>query len=277
MNRERLHFSREELEIMPSQKLDDILCAELESDEADRTMILTVIEILEMREKDEPASEHPKAKEAKALYQAWHDGARFAQENRPTRKYRVANAAVIVAIVLVIFMAVPKALGAENIFELIVKWTENFFAFDEPGVEVTEPQEEYVFQTDNPGLRQLYDTVADLGVIEPVVPQWLPEGYEINTLEVHEGWEGIKVHARFVRGLQEMSITIRILLDNPSFSYFKDRTDVEVYECGGVRHYIIENERTLQVVWHIENIECLFRTTDNCDLYQILGAIYKEE
>ena len=40
-------------------------------------------------------------------------------------------------------------------------------------------QPEYVFETDHPGLQQIYDAVVEMGVTEPVVPMWVPEGYDL--------------------------------------------------------------------------------------------------
>ena len=50
-----------------------------------------------------------------------------------------------------------------------------FFSPDEP----TQAIEEYEFRTEHPGLQEVYDAVAGLGVTEPVVPMWIPEGYTL--------------------------------------------------------------------------------------------------
>ena len=276
--KEKEQYRREELEKLSSQQLDDVLCAELGKECPDRNVVLGILEILESREKDMPLPEYPVASEARIRYEAWNDGFNKGREASRKSMRKLAGVAIAAVLVLVFGVITPQALGAENIFTLIGRWTAAFFAFDEPETmpERAVFQPPYVFRTDNPGLQQLYDTVTELGITQRVVPQWLPEGYELKDLEVDRTQKRVKVHAGFTNGSQEIIISIRGLLNNFSPSYFKDETDVEIHECGGVLHYIMGNEEITNVAWHIDDIECQIHIGKE-DIYQIIKSVYNEE
>ena len=279
MNRQKEQYRREDLEKLTSPQLDAILCAELEKKCADRNLILGILEILDEREKNAPLPKSLKVTEEKIRCEAWNEGFNKGKEagRKPMRK--LASVAIAAMLILVFGVITPQALGAENIFTLIGRWTADFFAFDEPETmpEGKMLQEPYAFRTDNPGLQQLYDTVTELGITQRVVPQWLPVGYELEDIKVEPLQDCIKVCACFANGSQEIIITIRELFHTPQFNYFKDETDVEIHECGGVLHYIMGNESVTQAVWCTKNVECLFYMTDRFDLCHILNSIYVEE
>ena len=92
---------------------------------------------------------------------------------------RFAMAAAVLCLVLLVF---PIASGTPFIQKLVAKWNEDFFWIETPGTPVELP-EDYAFQTDNPGLQQLYDAVTELGITAPVVPMWLPEGFDLVLLK----------------------------------------------------------------------------------------------
>ena len=277
--KEKEQYRREELEKLSSQQLDDVLCAELGQECPDRNVVLGILKILESREKDMPLPEYPVASEARIRYEAWNEGFNKGRESTRKPMRKLAGVAIAAVLILVFGVITPQALGAENIFTLIGRWTAAFFAFDEPETmpERAVSQPPYVFRTDNPGLQQLYDTVTELGITQRVVPQWLPEGYELEQIKVERPHDCVKIYACFVDGTQEISIAIRILKAAFDASYFKDETDVEIYECGGVLHYLMGNESISKVVWNSANTECVIRAKDNGVLNQIIESVYNEE
>ena len=277
MNRQKEQYRREDLEKLTSPQLDAILCAELEKKCADRNLILGILEILDEREKDAPLPKSLKVTEEKIRCEAWNEGFNKGKEasRKPMRK--LASVAIAAMLILVFGVITPQALGAENIFTLIGRWTADFFAFDEPETmpEGEMLQEPYAFRTDNPGLQRLHDTVTELGITQRVVPQWLPVGYELEYIQVEQLPDSVKVHACFINGSQEIIITIRDLLEIPKFSYFKDETAVEMHECGGVLHYIMRNENVTNAVWCIDGVECQLRVGKE-DIYQIIKSVHNE-
>lgn len=278
MNRQKELYRPEDLEKMDSLQLDDVLRAELEKECSNTDTVLGIIEILEGREKDMPFPEHPKVTEAKNCYDAWDEGARFAQANQPKWILRFAKVAAIITIVLTTSLAIPQALCAENLFDLIGKWTTAFFSFGEPERTAKEDivAAQYVFSTDNPGLQQVYDVTARLGITQHIVPQWLPDGYALTKIHVTTSQKRVKITSCFANGSQEIIICIREILDPTKLSYFKNDADVELYEYGGVQHYIVKNENAKNIIWYTDNVECQLNVGDK-DVYAIIKSVYNGE
>ena len=151
------------------------------------------------------------------------------------------------------------------------------FEFFTPEQDASNPPVEIVFETDNPGLQQLYDKVTELGATEPVVPMWLPEDFVLSELQELPIAGGTKVHGEFVNGSKSVLITYRISTDiSPKVE--KEETGVEVFEAGEVSHFIVDNDGNLSVTWTVDGVECVMNTSlPKEDIYSIIISIYRGE
>lgn len=257
--RDRYKHSRcRELENMPTYQLDEMLQRELEKELPDEKTVLTVLDVLQERENEYPENNQAKTKIANK------------------KRNFIWRAVAIAAMLCVVLMAVPRTVGAESIFQALIRWTESVFGFVSPGREDPTSPEEYVFETDNEGLRKLYDTVVAEGIQDPVVPMWLPEGYELVELKVVSIPNGRKIHAKFVNGEDGILISFRVLSDNKiEYQYEKKDQDVQKYEYYRVKHYIARNNDAVSVLWKRKTIECTINTTLEVDtIYTIIHSIY---
>lgn len=268
----------EDLALLTSQHLDELLRTELEKDDKDSEKILQILRILEEREAIDPANNV----EVASLWKAYQENLQkdalllnTARKDRKTRRW-IGRVAAVAAIVCILIAAAPKAMGAENIFEVLGRWTKTIFEFFDPS-NATEPPEEYVFKTDHPGLQQIYDAVAEQGVTIPVVPTWVPEGFVLDEVKFMPIRGGKKVCAALSSDEGYITIAIEIYNEKRTNQYTKDDAGVEQYELAGVKHYLMPNEGSWQVVWVVDNIESVIRT--NCEeeiVYSILTSIYTE-
>lgn len=280
MKIENKDFRREDLEALSSQQLDDLLQAEIKKDSKDKKVILQILSILENREAGDPANDVD-------VSEAWEEfeescanardevkllDAAARKGRKPRRWVSTVVAAAAVAMVLVVFA--PKAMGAENIFTLIGRWTQSVFQFFDPSC-ATEPEEEYIFKTDDPNLQKIYDAVAAQGVTKPVVPTWIPEGYEMTEFKVMPWPEGTKVYACLMNGDDCITIVIEIYSENRFKTYEKDGPDAKKWDLAGITHYIMTDEETCIAVWSVENLECMI-SADHPEnvLHKILRSIY---
>lgn len=280
MKIENKGFRREDLEALSSQRLDDLLQAEMKKDSKNTKAILQILSILEKREAGDPANDVD-VSDAWAEFEESCANARdevklldmSARKGRKPRRWvsTVAAASVVVA-VLVLFT--PRAEGAENLFTRIGRWTQSVFEFfDSFGS--ADPGEEYVFRTDDPNLQQIYDAVAAQGVTKPVVPTWIPEGYEMTEFKVTTWPDGTKVYAGLVKDDSFITVTIEIYNEERSNKYTKDEPNANVYEYKGIKHYIVPNEEKLLAAWTVDNVECsVFMDCQEEVLYKILRSIY---
>ena len=246
-----------DLEKMSTEQLDELLQKELEKEHPDEKIVLTVLSVLQEREKEYPENAKPKTE--------------------PTTKKRsfIWRAAVIAAVLCLVLMAVPRTVGAESIFQTLIRWTESVFGFVSPGHKNATSPAEYVFETDNQGLRKLYDTVVAEGVEDPVVPMWLPEGYELTELNVEQIPDGTKIHTRFTNGKYGIIISYRVFPIEDDATYEKKEQNVQEYECERVKHYIAQNGDFVSVLWIRRGVECTINTTLEMDtVYTIINSIY---
>ena len=193
---------------------------------------------------------------------------------KPSRKSRkrFVSLAAAAAIVLILLMTVPQTVGAENIFEILGRWTRDLFSFSNE----TNNQDngDYVFQTDNEGLQQIYDAVVEQGITDPVVPTWIPEGYDLKQFRVLSPNENAKVYAYFAKEENYIQFAVEICGADSSNKYPKDEDNTIVYDSWGVYYYIVTNEDTWKAIWNNEIAECsLVTNVDEDTLYQMLNSI----
>ena len=170
--------------------------------------------------------------------------------------------------IVLLLTAVPHALGVEGVFTRIGNWTKEIFSFGKL------PEREFVYQTDHPGLQELYDTVTALGVERNVVPTWIPEGYQLEQLATSSKFENTTVIASFKYSKNQIVFNVILCDVIKNTEYHKNAEDVEVYEENGIKHYLMENNETWTVVWGIDNVECSMSAPNKEDLFKMISSMY---
>lgn len=263
-------FDQDILEAMPSEKLVTILEYELQQTDIRDEQVRQIMAVLEQR--DRPASEDCAPKAAQTWKVQNLRSPKDSGKCGPGHWLRVASIAITVFFVL--GFAVPEVLGAENIFELIGRWTKDIFVFIQP--EDTTVLEAFTFHTEDPGLRQLYDTVKALGGPEEVVPTWMPEGYELVEIDSLSLAEGSKVAATWDNGVDQIVCSICVYKDRNIIKLHKDCAQVEEYEMFGVLYYITGNLRNQTATWAAENAVCTITASERSVLLDMIQSIYEE-
>lgn len=256
---------------LPTEELDKILQAELEKEHPDEEVVLPILNELEEREKDYPVEKNPEV--LKVLDQ-------FSKHETTSKqsKFRqgwLAGIAALAAVVCIVVMAVPRTVGAESLFDILFRWTESVFEFFTPTQDADNPPVDIAFETDNPGLQQLYDKVTELGVKDPVVPMWLPEGFVLSELNELPLTGGYKIHGRFEKNSQIITVLFRISMEVTT-KFEKEDSGVEVYDYADVGHFVLENEDNLSVTWAVDGVECsVVANIQKDDIYKIIKSIYR--
>lgn len=265
---------REMIEQMTTEQLDLMLRSELEKRPIDETAVQLLMSVLEERDQDTPVEINGKIEAAWEKYQAY-----IPAKERPRsflHSWPMRAVAAVAVIILLIF-TMPQNAEADGFWERIARWTDSIFEFFAPGDKRTiEP--EYSFTTDNPGLQQVYDTVTDLGVTDPVVPMWLPDGYELIECKVNESDSKTFVCACFSSGENTVVLDIAIHTAQSPRQYSKDETDIKSQEISGVLHNIMHNNEWWTAIWVKDKVECAIAM--DCQeetLYKILESIYVME
>lgn len=258
---------------LPTEELDKVLQAELEKEQPDEEVVLPILHTLEEREKDV------------LVYENLHTRAlleKISKRKTPTSrtpKKHLLTAGIAAAVVMIFasIIAIPRMEGAAKAFEEFYRWTESIFEFADPEQNKTDPSVETIFSTDNPGLQRLHDEVTQLGVEELVVPMWLPDGFDLSSMELSSIAGGGKIYATFENGNNVILLTYRIFGEAHA-KVEKEQAGVELFEAGGICHFIVQNIDNLTVTWIVDGAECLLYTNlSKEDLYNIIRSIYRSE
>lgn len=256
---------------MPTEQLDEQLQQELQKENPEEEVVLGIMRVIQEREAD--CSEEI-TDEVCDAWEKYSEMADSPKKNSRKRMWFVSVAAA--AIICIVIMAVPQTVGAESILDVFFRWTESVFEFFTPGQDDTNPPVAYEFQTDHPGLQQVYDKVTELGVTEPVVPMWVPEGYTLAELKSTQMLNGNRIYATFQLKDNSIMLAYQISVGAMPMRYQKEESVVEAYEYANVCHFIMANDKNTLVTWRTDNAECSISIAlQKDDVYKIIKSIYK--
>ena len=265
---------RRELEHLPTEQIENMLQQELEKGVPNDDIVLQLLHLLETRKPQK--SLHMGEKE-KTAWQTFQKRIKSRIKKFVNVRRWIAVAASLVLVFSVIFALLPQKANAETFFEMLARWTADFFQLFNSEADNNRSME-YVFETDNPGLKQVYDAVVEIGVTVPVVPMWLPEGSELVELTVVETPMQKRVYARFAVGERDITINVGIVDTVKASDYYRENQEPHEYEKTGITHHIMRNKDVWTVVWTQDKIECSLAIDCQEDtLYQILDSIYVME
>jgi len=265
------------LERLPTEQLDQMLHAELEKEEPEKAAVQLILSVLEQRE-DALPEEPPTPQEVAAWEQYQRKMEDLVPRAKPKRPFLwniLGTAAVLSIVMLMLFTLLPTETRANLQLQMKAMWGEDTLEIvgpDGPDSEFVE----YQFRTDNPGLQQVYDEVVKMGVDLPVVPMWLPEGYELLESKKRNSSKLEGVFSVFSRIEDQIVFSVDAYRGEVSHEYQKNDLEYTPYEYCGITHDIARNNNRWVVVWiRNDNIECSF--TIECPedtLHKIIRSIY---
>lgn len=262
---------------LPTEQLYEMLRTELEKDQPEKAAIQMLMDTLQQREQEQPTPLTPKEIAAAERYRQRQEQLEVSRKRLPTW-VRLASAACLVVAVLAFGAFVPINANADSLFQMVFRWSDNFFEVSTSEV----PEEkfvEYHFETDNPGLQQVYDAVVELGVDFPAVPMWLPDEYSFIECKRSVSSKFSGVSSKFTDNTSTIVIKIDVFGEEVSHEYYITNPNYEPHEYFGTTHYITRNYDQWVVIWsQEENIEC-FLTIDCSEetLHRIIQSIYVRE
>lgn len=266
--------SWELLKELPTHELDMLLQEELHKETVDAELVRLILNVLEEREQDYPVEVNAEIKAvADRFEQSLHD-----QQSNPSSKRTswVLKVASILLVVGVLLFTIPQAANAETFWEMLTRWTDSIFEFFTPG-DSDDKQPGYAFTTDNPGLQEIYCAVTELGVVDPIVPMWVPDGYNLEELIFFEEPSELTIVSNMKYDERDLILTVCVQNNGSPLNHMKDTQNVEVFERAGIKHYIFSNNEQVSATWSIRNIECSVVVDCQEDIYRILNSIYTTE
>lgn len=260
------------LKEMSSEQLSRLIQEETAKECPNDELVLMALGILENREKEKPVVLGPKGKTAWKKYQL-----KVRARDRKTALIwkPLMQVASVVLVITLLFALLPTKANAETWWERLARWTEDFFSFFNPNESVVQ-DDEYVFQTDNEGLQQIYDILVDWGISDPIVPMWIPTDYLFGDIKVINNPDQRIILASFGNGESELIFQISLKDIDIPYRYCKEDGPIFTYEKYGTTYNIFNNNDNKTVVWAKDKLECAFSV--DCQeeiLYEIIESIYR--
>lgn len=269
-------YTPEALTGLTRGELRRMLAAELHKDTTcmDDNLVRMLLRALEARGPD-PAFTDDSAVEA-ACEKFRADTQKAQRLRKRWYQSRMLKAASAVLVLGILFFALPGAAQADNIQEVLCWWSDSVFQLFTPGKHPT--VQEYVYETDHPGLQQIYDTVAELGITEPVVPRYISKEFELIELKTYQMTGHTSIYANLASDERNVSITITICGTQNSLTHEKSMSDVSIWDLAGREHYILNNNNELIVTWIAAGLECtVIADCSQEEVYRIIKSIYTLE
>jgi len=285
---------------LSTQKLLELLAAAPAPAETpeDKAYIDAIVEVVLEREERHPTGLLPDPEQAWEEFQQYYntpegeDLSLYPAENpgtapsepapsqteyRPQRrpKRHFFRRVVIVAAVGVC-IALPPALGFENVFQLIGAWTDDIFLLN--NVSSLEGNE---IEADKKSV-DIEEILGELNYSENIFPTWIPEGFELEKVITNEfvlsGKTELRIHYKNGQTRELITFTYNVynsIASGTMTAFEKDANALEEYFVGDVTHYIFENLGKYIAVWNQNNIECAISgDVSLTELKEMLNSIY---
>ena len=285
---------------LSTQKLLELLAAAPAPAETpeDKAYIDAIVEVVLEREERHPTGLLPDPEQAWEEFQQYYntpegeDLSLYPAENpgtapsepapsqteyRPQRrpKRHFFRRVVIVAAV-VVCIALPPALGFENVFQLIGAWTDDIFLLN--NVSSLEGNE---IEADKKSV-DIEEILGELNYSENIFPTWIPEGFELEKVITNEfvlsGKTELRIHYKNGQTRELITFTYNVynsIASGTMTAFEKDANALEEYFVGDVTHYLFENLGKYIAVWNQNNIECAISgDVSLTELKEMLNSIY---
>ena len=269
------------LDKLSTEELQEILRQDslLDDDSSDIDTILYIPDLLDKRSDSSNNSKdveaawksfkenyYPYISDSEPLYSfdSPEDKVVKAKPRRPRRVMKTLSVAAVLAVVIISGSVTASAFGY-SLWGAVAEWTRDTFGFTQSS------QNNGIYPFEN-----LRDALAAYDIDEPIVPQWIPDGYGEDTVQAAETPDSKIIVAVSKYGSKEIKFEVKIF-DDPSnrhwlYEMFED--DVEKYSSNGIDFYIMKNDDFTRVSWAVGNNECsILCSLKPKEIYRIIDSI----
>lgn len=270
-----IHTS-ESLSSLSREELRQQLAAQLQKDTSEINVALVAL----LRKELESRDPDPAFSDDTAVEVACEKFRRNTETAQKTKKHRYRNrwivAASVVLVMSLLFFTLPATAQARDIQGVLTWWSDSVFQLFVPGK--TPNLHAQVHEFDHPGLQQLHNVVTEWGVTDPIVPSWIPDGFELVELEKSQMQENSSLYARFVYEEQVILFLITFCANETKFQHEKDTEPINSWNFSGTEHYVLSNINEHVVTWVTNDVECVITTDcEEEDVYRMIKSIYTSE
>lgn len=187
-----------------------------------------------------------------------------AKPRRLSRTMKTLSVAAVLAVVIISGSVTASAFGY-NLWGAVAEWTRDTFGF-------TQGQNNGIYPFEN-----LRDALAAYDINDPIVPQWIPDGYGEDTVQAAETPDGKVISASCKSTAGEIKIEVKAFYnqDNEHRVYEIFEDGVEKYASNGIDFYIMKNDDFTRVSWAVGNNECsILCALEPKEIYRMIDSIF---
>jgi len=196
------------------------------------------------------------------------------------RALRTAIAAAALALPL-FSLCVAAAASGFNLWRHLARWTDEIMELTPPQA-VTAVEDHIRIPEDSKEYGTIQEAVTDFGLARPVVPQWLPDGFQQVELVVDTGFPSLIIFQAAYQMDEDVIIvfvSIHLPKEDGSFGGYghfqKDAGDPIPYESGGITHLLSTNAGRSVALWANGPAECAVSGDITMEeLQKIIDSIY---
>lgn len=195
---------------------------------------------------------------------------------------RVVSIAAVIAVLLGLMTATAYAMGYD-LWGAIAQWTKDTFTF----VSASKAGDlNNLNEGVTTGDREYADLQAALdahGIVEPLVPNWIPDGFVLDDVVVDEFAmkDSVTFQANYVNADKYLTIYINMYdnIDGIDYSAWeKDDHTVAELNIGSITYFMVENDAEPLVIWSYGNFECYISgNVSTEDLTNMIKSIHVRE
>lgn len=181
-----------------------------------------------------------------------------------SRAMKTLSVAAVLAVVIISGSVTASAFGY-NLWGAVAEWTRDTFGF-------TQGQNNGIHPFEN-----LRDALAAYDINDPIVPQWIPDGYGEDTVQTAETPDGKVISASCKSTAGEIKIEVKAFYNQNNehrvYEIFED--GVEKYASNGIDFYIMKNDDFTRVSWAVGNNECsILCALEPKEIYRMIDSIF---
>ena len=200
-------------------------------------------------------------------------------------RFRGVRTIQIAAALAALLMSVTVAAAAADydIWRMLAEWTAERISLAPGQIEYANPDDLHI--PEEPGeYADIQEALTDYGLNQPVVPKWMPEGFELAQLIVDDAnfLNEITFFALYRDTENTIVLQINVYLeheDRSSDSFgniYKDEGDPVPYVAGGVTHLLTTNAGRCVALWSNGPMECFINGAITMEeLEQMIDSIYE--
>lgn len=256
-----IHTS-ESLSRLSREELRQQLAAQLQKNASEINVTLVALLRKELKSRDPD----PALSDDTAVEFACEKFRRNTETAQKTKKHRYRNrwiaAASVVLVMGLLFFTLPATAQARDIQGVLTWWSDSVFQLFVPGK--TPNLHAQVHERNHAGLQQIFNALTELGITDPVVPSWVPEGFTLVELKTNKANGDDSVVACLVNSDRSIFISVaRHDNDATAFQHEKNGNGIiDIWDLSGNEHYVISNMEQLIVTWVTNGIECTITTAE---------------